>query len=209
MKLSTKAIHGDLKNDDVYKSLKFPVYESVAFEFESSRAIEDAFLVKLKREVYRNTGGCLSPHNAYLQLLGLETLVLRIEKSCMNALILSERLSNHPKIRRVNYPGLKNSIWYNNARKYLKDFYGSIFTLELSDKKECFKFMDSLRLIRRATNLHDNKTLAIHPASTIFCEYSLEEREKLGVGEGMVRIACGIEDVDDLYEDIINALEVV
>ena len=170
---------------------------------------KNALLVKLKREVYRNTGGCLSPHNAYLQLLGLETLALRIEKSSTNAMVLAKRLKNHKKIKKVNYPGLEDSPYYNNAKKYLDGYYGSILTIELSSKSECFKFMDNLKLIRRATNLHDNKTLVIHPASTIFCEYSKEKREELGVGEGLVRISVGIEDVEDIYEDIIQSLEVL
>lgn len=176
---------------------------------DAERYGKNALLVRLKREVYRNTGGCLSPHNAYLQLLGLETLSLRIEKSSLNALRLAENLSQHPKVKKVNYPGLEDNEYYINAKKYLEGFYGSLLTIELSDKRTCFNFMDSLKLIRKATNLHDNKTLVIHPASTIFCEYTQEKRKELGVSEGLVRIACGIEDLDDLYEDIIKALEVI
>ncbi len=176
---------------------------------DAERYGKNALLVRLKREVFRNTGGCLSPHNAYLQLLGLESLILRIEKSSINALILSEKLKDHPKVKRINYPGLGESKYYNNAKKYLNKFYGSILTIELENKEKCFKFIDNLKIIRKATNLHDNKTLAIHPASTIFCEYSKEKRMELGVSEGMVRISCGIEDVDDLYVDIIKALEVI
>ncbi len=176
---------------------------------DAERYGKNALLVRLKREVFRNTGGCLSPHNAYLQLLGLESLTLRIEKSSNNALTLAEKLKNHPRVKKVNYPALKESNYYNNAKKYLNNFYGSIFTIELENKEKCFSFLDNLKIIRKATNLHDNKTLAIHPASTIFCEYSKEKRMELGVSEGMVRISCGIEDVDDLYVDIIKALEVI
>ncbi|URA09237.1 PLP-dependent transferase [Thermospira aquatica] len=176
---------------------------------EAQKYGKNALLVRLKREVHRNTGVCLSPHNAYLQLLGMETLPLRVEKSCSNALILAQRLIGHPKIKNVNYPGLEDSRYFKNAKKYLKGWYGSLFTLELPSKEACFTFIDNLKLIRKATNLHDNKTLIIHPASTIFCEYPPQKRKELGVSEEMVRIAVGIEDVEDIYEDIIQALEVI
>ncbi|MCX7658533.1 MAG: PLP-dependent transferase, partial [Oscillospiraceae bacterium] len=98
---------------------------------------------------------------------------------------------------------------HKNAAKYLNGYFGSIFTIEFSTKDNCFKFLDNLKLIRRATNLHDNKTLAIHPASTIFCEYSKEKKKELGVNDNMVRIATGIENVEDLCEDILKSLEVL
>lgn len=191
------------------------IFDYGNYDWSKNRFIEDdakkygknALLVRLKREVYRNTGGCLSPHNAYLQILGLETLSLRIEKASSNAKIIAERLSKHPKVKFVNYPGLQNSLYFENAKKYLNNFYGSLLTIDLETKEKCFKFMDNLKLIRRATNLHDNKSLAIHPASTIFCEYPKEKREELGVGDGIVRLSIGIEDVEDLYEDILQSLE--
>jgi len=168
-----------------------------------------AFLMKLKKEVYRNIGACMSPHNAYLNILGLETLPLRVKTSSTNALAISKELSNHKKIKSVNYPGLETSKFYRNAQKFLNGYYGSIFTIELESKELAFKFINNLKLCRRATNIYDNKTLVIHPSSTIFCEYSSDKKLELGVTEGMVRFSVGIEKPEDIYEDIIKALEVL
>ncbi|MBI4397379.1 MAG: O-acetylhomoserine aminocarboxypropyltransferase/cysteine synthase [Elusimicrobia bacterium] len=165
-----------------------------------------AFLVRLRREVYRNLGGCLSPHNAWLHTLGLESLDLRVQKSCDNALALARHLEKHPKVRAVNYPGLESSPSHATAKKQFSRGFGGVLTFQLADKAEGFAFMDGLKLIRRATNIHDNKTLVLHPASTIFCEYSAAEKEKMGVPESLVRLSAGIEDVDDLIEDMDSSL---
>lgn len=166
-----------------------------------------ALMAKLRREVYRNVGSCLAPHNAWLQILGLETLALRIDKSCQNAMTVSQWLEGNEKVLRVDYPGLESSKYYNTAKKMFGDKFGGLLTFDLKDKNEAFKFMDSLKLIRRATNLNDNKSLIIHPASTIFSEYSEEEREEMGVRESLIRLSVGIEDTEDIIDDIKKALE--
>ncbi|MDZ7374352.1 MAG: PLP-dependent transferase [candidate division KSB1 bacterium] len=168
-----------------------------------------AFLMRLRREVYRNLGACLSPHNAYLQTLGLETLALRIERSCQNALELAHFLRQHPKVRSVNYPGLPDSPYHAIARKQFRGRYGALLTFELESQEACFRLIDSLRIVRRATNLNDNKTLIIHPFSTIVCEYSPEERRAMGISERMLRLAVGIEDIEDLIDDLSQALQSV
>ena len=168
---------------------------------------EFALVTKLKREVYRNLGACLSPHNAYLQTLGLETLSLRIDKSCSNTFHISEYLEKCEKVKSVNYPGLKTSKYHEIAGAQFKDKFGGILTFELENKEMCFAFMDGLKLIKRATNLNDNKTLILHPASTIFCEYTPEEKGEMGVSESMLRLAVGIEDVEDILADINLSLE--
>lgn len=165
------------------------------------------FITKLKREVYRNLGSCLSPHNAYLQSVGLETLAMRADKSCANTLAVAKFLEGHKKVVRVNYPGLESSPFYRVASGQFGTKCGAILTFELSSKKECFSFLDKLKLVRRATNINDNKTLAIHPASTIFCEYSADLRADMGVPDTLVRISAGIEDVEDITADIARALE--
>jgi O-acetylhomoserine (thiol)-lyase len=166
-----------------------------------------ALLVKLRREVYRNVGACLSPHNAWLQILGLETLSLRIDRSCENAMAVSEWLNKNDKVKRVNYPGLKNNEYHLISTKQFGDKFGGILTFDLKDKETAFRFMDSLKLIRRATNLNDNKSLIIHPASTIFSEYSKKECEEMGVRETLIRLSVGIESSKDLIADIEQALE--
>jgi len=166
-----------------------------------------ALVSKLRKETFRNLGACLSPHNAYLQSLGLETFALRADKSCVNTLAISKFLESHEKVKSVNYPGLISSPYYKTAEKQFNNLPGALLTFDLSSKKECFKFMNQLKIIRRATNLNDNKTLVIHPASTIFCEYSSKLKDQMGVRETMIRLAAGIEDVEDIISDIKQALE--
>ena len=162
-----------------------------------------ALLTWMRADVYRNLGSCLSPHNAYLQTLGLETLSLRAQRSCENALAVAEYLERgHEKVRAVNYPGLPSSKYYEIAKRQFPNGFGGILTFDLGSKAECFAFMDSLRLIRRATNINDNKSLILHPASTIYCEYSPVEKEDMHVSESMLRLSVGIEDVDDIIEDL-------
>ena len=162
-----------------------------------------ALLVWLRAEVYRNLGACLSPHNAYLQTLGLETLSLRAQRSCENALAVAQYLDScHGKIRTVNYPGLPGSRYHAIARRQFPHGFGGILTFTLGSKDECFAFMNRLQLIRRSTNINDNKSLILHPASTIYCEYSPAEKEDLHVSDSLLRLSVGIEDVDDIVEDL-------
>jgi O-acetylhomoserine (thiol)-lyase len=127
-----------------------------------------ALLASLRQEVYRNVGACLSPHNAYLQTLGLETMSLRIEKSCANTMALAGYLEKQPLVMGVNYPGLASSPYHDLADHQFGGRFGGVLTFDLASREQCFAFMDALQLIRRATNINDNKTLIIHPASTIF-----------------------------------------
>ncbi|NOX64868.1 MAG: O-acetylhomoserine aminocarboxypropyltransferase/cysteine synthase [Chlorobi bacterium] len=165
-----------------------------------------ALISKLRNEVYRNLGACLSPHNAYLQSIGLETLTLRADKSCSNTLVLAKYLEDNSKIDCVHYPGLESSNYFDIAKKQFPNGAGALMTFDLSSIEECFKFMNKLSLIRRATNLNDNKTLILHPGSTIFCEFSKEQKDEMGIRDTMIRLAVGIEDVEDLIFDIEQAL---
>jgi len=160
-----------------------------------------ALMTMLRREVYRNVGACLSPHNAFLQTLGLETLSLRVDKSCANTQALAEWLQKHPKVVAVNYPGLDSSPSYSLAKRQFPRGVGGILTFELENRDQCFAFQNALKLVRRATNVNDNKTLTLHPASTIFCEYSSDEKAAMGVSDSMLRISVGIEDIEDIIED--------
>lgn len=166
-----------------------------------------AFISRLRREVYRNIGSCMSAHNAYLQSLGLETLTLRLDVACANTQKIAEFLEKAKKVRRVNYPGLKGSTFYKVSRRQFGDKPGAVLTFNLNSKKECFKFLNNLKLIRRATNLQDNRSLILHPASTIFCEYDDKLKKEMGVPETLIRLAVGIEDYRDIIEDIKQALE--
>jgi O-acetylhomoserine (thiol)-lyase len=166
-----------------------------------------ALMMKLRREVYRNLGACLAPHNAYLQSLGLETLALRADRSCRNAQVLAEFLSRRAKVTKVNYPGLAISPYHEVAVRLFGVRCGALVTFELASRAACFTFLNRLRLLRRSTNINDNKTLALHPASTIFCEYPADLKLAMGVPETLIRLSVGIEDVEDISADISQALE--
>ncbi len=168
-----------------------------------------AFISALRQEVYRNLGACMSPHTAYLQTLGLETLGLRIERSCANAERIARFLSRHPLVRRVNYPGLESSPFHEISNRQFGGRHGGILTFDLESQAACFTLIDSLRLIRRATNINDNKTLIIHPASTIFAEYSDEEKKEMAVRPTTIRLSVGIEDSDDIISDLARGLDLL
>jgi len=165
-----------------------------------------ALLGALRREVFRNVGACLAPHHAFLHSLGLETLSLRIDKSCSNALSLAEFLQGHEKVLSVNYPGLPGSEFHAIASAQFGGRYGGILTFDLKSQNECFRLLNKLELIKRATNVNDNKTLILHPASTIFCEYQDETLRDIGVRQNMIRLSVGIEDFDDLKIDLERGL---
>lgn len=166
---------------------------------------QGAFLARLRMEVHRNFGACMSPQSAYLQTLGLETLALRVRTSCENALAVAEHLQKRPEVRSVNYPGLRESPFHELATKQFNGYFGGVLSFELANKEEAFCFINRLRLILRATNINDNKTLVIHPASTIFADCRPEEKVGMNVSEGLVRLSVGIEHLEDLIDDIDQA----
>ena len=166
-----------------------------------------AFLAKLRREVFRNCGSCMAPHHAWMNTLGLETLALRIQQSCDNAMAVAGFLAGQVKVKSVNYPGLSTSGSHAVASAQFKGRFGGLVVFLLEDRAQCFRFIDSLEIIRNATNLNDNKSLIIHPASTIFSEYSVEERMDMGIADNMLRLSVGIEDREDLIDDIQKGLE--
>jgi O-acetylhomoserine (thiol)-lyase len=114
-----------------------------------------------------------------------------------------------PLVKSVNYPGLARSQFHAIAKRQFGRGFGGLVTFELGGKEACFRFMDSLKMIRKATNLNDNKTLILHPASTIFSDYPAEERERMHVTDGLVRLATGIEDTQDIIDDLAQGLEKV
>lgn len=155
---------------------------------------------------HRHTGPSLSPFNAWVILKGLETLELRVERHCSNALAIAKRLEKHPKIARVIYPGLPSHQHYSVAKKQMKKG-GPLVAFEVKGgKKAAFSFMNKLGVIDISNNLGDAKTLATHPASTTHYNIGAEGRAKMGVSDSLIRISVGIEDPDDLIADIEQAL---
>jgi O-acetylhomoserine (thiol)-lyase len=164
------------------------------------------FKMMFKKQVYRNMGACLSPHNAYLQSLGLDTLVLRTERSISNALELAKWLEKQDVVKQVNHPGLENSPFHHVAVEQFGTSPCSMLTFDLESKEKCYAFMNKLQIVRRATNLQDNKSLIIHPYSTIFSEYTDQQKEEMGLRNTMIRLSAGIEDIEDLVADFAQAL---
>ena len=165
----------------------------------------NAFMARLRKETFRNLGSTLSAQSAYLLCLGLETLDLRVGRSCQNALSVAKHLQNKAQIIRVDYPLLETSSSYENASKQFSGG-GAIVTFSLENKEKAYAFLNALKLIRRGTNIQDNKSLAIAPYHTIYAEYSEEQRLSYQLTQGMIRLSVGIEDIEDLLEDIDQAL---
>ncbi len=166
----------------------------------------NAFIAKLRKNIYRNTGGSMAPQTAKLMIQGLDILELRVEKCYQNCLALGNFLKTNPKVKAVGYPGLKDDPSFHLAEKYFSGIPGTIMTFDLESKVACFEFMNRLNIIRRATNLNDNKSLIIHPYSTIYAEFPEEERREAGIRDTMMRLSVGIENVEDLIADLESAL---
>lgn len=168
-----------------------------------------AFIAKLRNDTFRNIGCCLSPMNAYFNSLGLETLSLRMERHCRNALRLAELFENRDGVRAANYPLLKSSPYFDTAYRQFDGKGGGIFTIRLYTKERAFAFINHLKYAVNITNIGDTKTLVIHPASTIYAHSTKKLREQAGVYDDLIRVSAGIEDIDDLLEDFASALEYV
>jgi O-acetylhomoserine (thiol)-lyase len=165
-----------------------------------------AYIAKLRNGLFRNTGACLAPQNAFYNLLGMETLGLRMERACCNAMELAACLQQIPGIT-VNYPGLESSPWHAAATGILHGGYGAILTLRVGSKERAFAIMNELKLPRIVSNIGDTKTLIVHPESTISAHSSEKEKQEAAVYEDMIRVSVGIEDVKDLIEDFKQAIE--
>ena len=165
------------------------------------------FARRLHDEMLFNLGAYMTPHVAYMQNLGLENLKARYTMQSANTIELAERLKTLPGIRAVNYVGLPENRFHEIAMRQFGGTAGCMFTIDLDSKVACFRFINRLKLIRRATNLFDNRTLAIHPASTIFGPFSDEQRRAMDVLDTTIRISVGLESVDDLFEDFRQALD--
>ena len=159
------------------------------------------------QEMLINLGSYMSAHNAYMQTLGLENMAARYALESANTMELARRLRKLPQIVELTYIGLEDNPFHALAKELFNDNYGAMITLELKDRQACFDFLNRLKLVKRATNLFDNRSLAIHPASTIFGNFSPEQRRSLDVSEGCIRLSVGLEDVDDIFEDLAQALE--
>lgn len=165
-----------------------------------------AFTTRMRKEIHRNLGAYMTPQVAYMQTLGLETMQVRFERMAVTCLELAARMQPLDGIVSVNYTGLKDNPFYELSTNQFGPYPGAMLTFDLSSREACFAFMNRLKCIRRATNLFDNKTLAIHPASTIYGTFTEEQRQAMDISQQTIRLSVGLEAADDLYNDIKQAL---
>ena len=182
-----------------------PSYHNLSYTRDVGAA---AFIVALRVQLLRDTGAALSPFNSFLLLQGLETLSLRVERHVQNTEKIVDFLVNHPKVEKVNYPKLADSPYHALAEKYLPKGVGSIFTFHVKGgEAEARKVIDNLEIFSNLANVADAKSLVVHPATTTHAQLSDSDLEAAGVTKNQIRLSIGLENVDDLIEDLRLALE--
>lgn len=193
---------------------KFSLFNEPDMSYHGLRYAHDlgdlnpvAFALRMRLVPLRNLGACISPDNCWIFLQGLETLPLRMERHCENALTVAEYLNNHDRVEWVNYPGLPNDDNYEIASRYLKNGFGGMVSFGIKGGLAAGRnFIESLKLISHLANVGDAKSLAIHPASTTHSQLSAEQLADCGITDSMVRLSIGIEHIDDIRDDIEQAL---
>lgn len=190
---------------------RFPVFNQPEPSYHGviyTEAFGDAAFIGRARTVpLRNTGAALSPMSAFMLMQGLETLSLRMERHCENALKVAHYLQNHPKVSWVSYAGLPDSPYFELANKYMQGKPSAILSFGLKEGYEAgVKFYDSLNIFKRLVNIGDAKSLACHPASTTHRQLSEDEQRNAGVSPEMIRLSVGIEHIDDIVADLEQAL---
>jgi O-acetylhomoserine (thiol)-lyase len=167
-----------------------------------------AFAIRSRVEGLRDFGPAISPFNSFLLLQGLETLSLRVQRTVDNALAVATWLESHPKVQKVNYPGLASSPYHSLAKKYLRNGFGGVLSFEVKgDKEQASTFINSLELVSHLANVGDAKTLIIQPSATTHQQLSDEEQLAAGVTPTQLRISVGIEHIDDIKADLQQAFE--
>jgi O-acetylhomoserine/O-acetylserine sulfhydrylase len=168
------------------------------------------FIIRARVEGMRDLGPCLSPFNSFLLLQGLETLSLRVDRHCANALALAEWLSKQPDVAWVSYPGLENHPSHENAKKYLKNGFGCVLNFGINGGLEAgVKFINSVKLASHLANVGDAKTLVIHPTSTTHQQLTEDEQVSAGVTSDLIRVSVGLEHIEDIKADFAQAFELV
>ena len=184
-----------------------PSYHNISYTRDIGAA---AFIVALRVQLLRDTGAALSPFNAFLLLQGLETLSLRVDRHIENTKKIVDFLESHPKVEKVNYPSLPSSPYYDLAQKYFPKGAGSIFTFHVKgDASDAGKFIDQLEIFSNLANVADAKSLVVHPYTTTHSQLSEEDLAACGVTPNQIRISVGLENADDLIEDLRLALETI
>lgn len=198
-----------LAHADKYPGLTTPddSYHGVTYAKDFGKA---GYITKATAQIMRDLGSIQSPQNAFLLNLGLETLALRVERHCQNALAVAKHLEAHPKVSWVNYPGLESSRYHELAKKYLPKGSSGVISFGVKGSREdAVRFMDSLKLGAIVTHVADARTCLLHPASTTHRQMTDEQLLDAGVTPDLIRLSVGIEDVEDIIADIDQALETI
>lgn len=196
------ALGGAITDTGCFDWTKYPNIDEIYKKFKP----EAWGLTQLRKKSLRDFGAALSPESAHLLSVGSDTLALRMERASSNALALAQALEAHPKIAKVNYPGLTAHPQHAVAQDLFRHF-GALMSFELVDEVDCFQYLNSLDIAISSSNLGDNRTLVIPVAHTIFYEMGPERRAEMGIPDGMIRVSVGIEDPQDLIADFIKALD--
>ena len=166
-----------------------------------------AFILRMRTVPLRNLGACISPDNSWMFLQGIETLPLRMERHCQNALAVTRHLKAHPKVRWVRFPGLPDDPMFRLNQKYLRGKGGSMVVFGIRGGKEAGRrFIDGLKLFSHLANVGDAKSLAIHPATTTHSQLTEQQQSAGGITPELVRLSIGLEHVDDILADLDQAL---
>jgi O-succinylhomoserine sulfhydrylase len=164
-------------------------------------------LIKELMFFIRHTGPAMSPFNAWTISKSLETLAVRMDRHCSNALKVAETLEQHPEVEVVRYPHLPSHPQYELAKRQMKQGGGIVTFVVKGGFDRANRFMDALKMILLSPNLGDTRSIATHPASTTHSKLSDEERSQIGISPGSIRISVGLEDIDDILEDLTHALD--
>ena len=197
----------DWKQNDKFPTLSKPdpSYHGIVFADAVGAA---AFVTRIRAVILRDTGATISPFNAFILLQGVETLSLRVERHVENALKVVDFLANHPKVSRVNHPALESHPDHALYKKYFPKGGGSIFTFEIKGgQEEAWKFIDSLQIFSLLANVADVKSLVIHPYTTTHSQLSPEELAEQHITPSTVRLSIGTEHIDDIIDDLAQALD--
>jgi O-acetylhomoserine (thiol)-lyase len=194
-----------------WNSPKFPgftepdaSYHGVRYAFDFGPA---GFITKVRVQMLRDLGACQSPFNSFLMLLGLETLPLRMRALSQNAMAIAKHLAAHPAVAWVEYPGMASHPSHALAKRYLSGGFGGMLVFGVKGGLEAGgRFIDSVELFTHVANVGDARSLVIHPASTTHSQLSPEQREAAGVGDDLIRVSVGFENVTDLIADLDQAL---
>lgn len=197
-----------------WKDKKFRLFNEPDNSYHGLRYAHDlgemnpiAFIMRMRLVPLRNLGACIAPDNAWMFLQGIETLALRMERHCENAMEVAQFLKKHPKVNWVRYPGLSDDSSYKTASKYLKKGFGGMVVFDIKGGKAAGeKFIAELKIFSHLANVGDAKSLAIHPASTTHSQLSEEDQLAGGITQGLIRLSVGIESIKDIIHDIEQAL---